>query len=568
MAKSRTIVGLDIGGHAVKAVWTVKRPGGYAVTRREILHLPLSDGNPMRIVKPWLEKHGISKLPVALGLAGSNCVIQTVLYPGDDPRTPAQAAGMEVDKFNDIASEQMNFGYATAHVAEDDRRLLLVMAKPNFVNEALELGPRLGVTVAEVVPIPVALYNGRVGTLGKDESVTAWVDVGHTATCVAIGDSKGLWFARVFATGGAAFTEALQSGNGLSASQADNLKMTSGALGMPDDERSTKLATVADRWLSELRSVMGSFRSQFRGYELGHIELVGGGALLSGLVDRVAEEFTLPVSQGAPASQAGRQDASDLFAVAEGAAATAQNSAVSQLSLLPEYVRDELVFREKKPYWIATGGAAALALAVFILGGLRSIGVAQKTLRKQEQELKQLNKLADRIDAADREIRNLLTRAEPVTILLEWGPRSRELITLVAKSLDPEDWISMVCDRRSYQTRPPGAETPATGRRTRLTSGLRDRRLASGVRRDKPDAESVMAARRPLSREFIVEGYTREPNLSTVRDLIRRLEADEMVEYADVIADDHLQEAGIFRAQPSDAALKLFTIEVRIKEAR
>lgn len=566
MGKVRTIVGLDLGAHAVKAVWAAKRPGGYTVTRREILHLPLSDGNPMRIVKPWLEKHGITKLPVAMGLPASSCVIQTVTYPLDDPRSAAQAAGMEVDKFNDIASEQMSFGYAPATVSEDDRRLLLVMAKPELISGVLQAGSQLGVTVAEVVPQPMALYNGRVGSLSKDDGITVWIDVGHVATSVAIGDSQGLLFARALAMGGAAFSEALQSGNGLSASQADNLKVTSCGLGMADEERAGKLAPVADRWISEVRSVMGAFHALFRGRELGRIELVGGGALLQGLVERVAAEFELPVAVGTPPDRSGRQDATDLFAVAEGLAATALHCGICPLSLLPEYVRDELVFRAKKPYWVATGVAAGVALAVFILGGLRSIGVAQRTLRKQERELKHLNKLADRIEAADREIQNLLTRAEPVTSLLEWGPRSRELITLVAASLDPADWISMVCDRRSYHTRPPSAEGPAKGRGTRLISGLRDRRLGGGSQRGKPNPEEMMAARRPLSREFIVEGYTPEGNLSTVRDLIRRLEAAPMVEYADVIADDHLQEAGTFRAQPVDPGLKLFTIEVRLKE--
>ena len=566
MAKSRTIVGLDIGAHAVKAVWAVKRSGGYAVTRREMLHLPLSDGNPMRIVKPWLEKNGISKLPVAVGMPGSDCVIQTVLFPSDDPRTASQAASMEVDKFNDIASEQMTFGYDTATVAGNDRRMLLVMAKPRIIDDALELGTRLGLTVAEVVPRPVALYNGRRGTLPKDDAVTAFIDVGHAATAVAIGDRKGLWFARTFPTAGGTFTDALQAGNALSASQADNFKVTTGALDMADKEQAAKLGRVADRWLSELRSVIGAYRGQFRDHAIARIELVGGGSLLKGLIARVETEFAVPVSIGAPAAQGGRSDAAEFFAVAEGLAAAGLSSATCKVSLLPEYVRDELVFREKKPYWIATAAAAGLVLAVFILGGLRSIGLEQKTLRKQQSELKHLNRLADKIDASDREMRNLLSRAKPLTGLLEWGPRSRELITLVAESLDPADWISMVCDRRSYQTRPPGAENAKPGRRTRMTSGLRDRRLTSGSRRQKGDPEAAMAERRPLSREFIVEGYTREPNLSTVRDLILRLEASDRVEYADLIADDLLQEAGIFRAQPDDAGLKLFTIEVRVKE--
>jgi len=570
MPKRGALIGLDLGAHSVKAAWVSLRAGGPQVTRTESLHIPLNEQDPDRLIRPWLESNGISRQPCALAIPGADTVFQSFQLAPDDPRTPTQAAGMEVDKFNDIASESMTYGFAAfvrkgATKAAAGRRLLLMMTRPAVLDGLLGRAEALGLHVADLVPAPAALYNLAQATASTPGEIDMVVNAGHTRTEVAVGSSDGMLFARSFRTGGLQVTEALRRGGGLSPSQADTFKMTRLAR-EEDPEARARIAPAVDLWINEIRNCLNAFRHQIRDPDLmpKRIILAGGAALLDGLVGRLGEAVELPVVPAGNVFAGVLPKKAELFTPAAGLAVTALEAGPLRISLLPEYARHELVFREKKPYWIASGVAVALAVGILIIGGVRTIGRQSAELQAAADLVSELERLAGRIEQREAIIQRLRRQSEPVSALLHMGPRYRDLINLVAESLDPQDWIAMICDEYSYYA--PADELGQQDTRRRpgsIRPGMRDPRLAPVA--DEPEKPETAKPPPPLPVRFIVEGYTPKDNLATVQDLIRRLMESDMVVKADLIYDDRKVPPDRFRTWATDARHQHFVVLVEME---
>jgi hypothetical protein len=138
-----------------------------------------------------------------------------------------------------------------------------------------------------------------------------------------------------------------------------------------------------------------------------------------------------------------------------------------------------------------------------------------------------------------------------VNRLVRAGPLMRDLVVTLADSIGDRDWISMVCDADSYfsyQPPPDAAKmTPA---------GMRERRRQKA--KTPPKGEDIVRHRR-----VIVEGFTRNPDLTSVRTLIEAIRAQKFIESADLLSDD-LEVA--FEAESGRFDARRFVIDVMLKE--
>jgi Tfp pilus assembly PilM family ATPase len=566
MGASNTVIGLDIGRHSVKAAWVESRLGGVSVTRTELLHVPLGDSNPMRVVGPWLEQLGIARHTCALAIHGGDCVVQAFSPQEDDPRPVADIVAMEVAKFNDIASTDMRYGSRFFKV-DQGRRILLVMVKPEHLDRVLEFGRMRHLRVGELLPTSSAISMLVSRYSATQSGTTVVIDIGHGGSSVAFCGAQGMLFSRSFRMGGEAFTEALREGYGLSISQADTFKVTKGRLDADDPQVRERLVKVADLLCSEVASCVSSFRSYFPtdGVQPERIVVCGGGTLLVGLGARLADALGLPLVPLSVASNGVLEDRQAGHAVAVGLAQSVVCGGDGVVSLLPEYMRDELVFRRKKPVWIAAGIVLALALGVFTLSVVRAIRQDRRELEAVRRAIKERQDLVARINRLEGQIAVYDARTKPLRECLGWGVAMRELITLVAESLEPEDWVSLICDADSYESVPLFDETPETQTRTvSRIGGMRDKRLlrVPPSRTEAPPKDMPQE----LPRRFVVEGYTRALDLASVKALVQRLKVrSDLVAAADLRFDDTVQPADWFRRYTAGAEYKRFSLEVTLR---
>lgn len=578
MSSRKTIVGLDFGTFSIKAAWVEKRGATVVLLRTEELQLPPDTQDPVRFITPWLEKHGIQRLSCAIAIPGSQTVFQPLRLELNDPRTAQQAADMEVASFNDMAGESMHHGAAMFEWTPGSRQMIMAMVRPGIVDKSLRGGAAFSLRLCDLVPSPVAAFNAVARSHGARPAPTLHVVLGHTTTDIAVGTAGGLLFARSFAIGGKSFSDAIIKARGGTAMQVERIKRSEAGLdaGSPLAEVLQPIATL---WLSQLRSSLAVYRGQFNGesFAVGDIVLCGGGAQLRGLESFVAERLSLPTTVFAEPT------VPPAFATAYGLALAGARAAVCPLSLLPQRMHDEIVFREKKPFWVAAGICASLSLAVFIVSGIRGISRERATVDAESRRIAELR----RIDTAVKTVRSAAeaTRdlGKPVLDLLQSGPLARELVTLVANSIHPDDWITMICDEAVYLPPPLPAETNAAVRAVR---GVRDVRrppalggtLGSPAKaRGLPvaGASAAPAPGRPAApvapnfTTFIIEGYTPDSDLVSVKELVRRLLASDLVSRADVLGDERVLPAALLGdTAPDELTRDLTHFVVRVEVHR
>ena len=265
------------------------------------------------------------------------------------------------------------------------------------------------------------------------------------------------------------------------------------------------------------------------------------------------------------------------FEVAYGLALTALQRGVAYLSLLPSDLKDEVVFRQKKPWWIASAVFVLGAMAIYTATGLILIHRDKELLDKEQQKLNKLEQIDRQIQMTRQQCQQIVTNTVPLDDLLLNGPLARDVLSLVASTVDPNDWITLFCDEKIYN---PEEQELEENERKEAAAPRRNtyslfRSMRTGNRRPNPAAPTRSAADEkpkkkemtdPLSSIFIVEGYTPEPSLKSVKEMIERLKTAPEVKRVDLRSDDKvLKPTGIPEFENEKLpSFRRFVIEIEV----
>ncbi|MDD4101580.1 MAG: pilus assembly protein PilM [Kiritimatiellae bacterium] len=570
------MIAVDVGTRSVKAVWVNLRGSTPVISRAETFSLPMDAEEPHKLISAWVESLGLSSHFCAVALPGSQAVFQGGRIMHNDPRTPEQVAAIDIAQFNEMAGDEMLHDvFAFEPEAEKgSRRYVMSMARPSAVNAAL-LETRLNrIRPADLIAAPVALHNAIEAVAGPHNEPWCYVNIGHAQSEVAVGLNNGLLFARSIPVGGKLFTEAVAQATALSPVQAEVRKHSDCGLN-DSDGCCEQLRAAADRWISQFNACMGVYRSQFQDRRLStaRIVLTGGGSQLKGLKEYLAEKLSVEIVlstelQGVKDRQ---NKISPIYDIAFGLAVTAMRAGPSYLSLLPEDLKDEVVFREKKPWWIAAAIFLTATMAVYSATGVILLKRDGQQLEEEREHLRRREQIDKRIQTVRVMCSQMLTNSVELNNLLMNGPLAREVLTLVASTVDPNDWITLFCDEKIYtpteQDSDANAPTAQAAARTPF-SLFRSLRPAP-----RPEVASTKDLSRkkdlldPISSVFIVEGYTPNPSLKSVREMIERLKTSPEIARVDLRSDDQvLAPIGITGLESEKLPnFQRFVIEIEVK---
>jgi Tfp pilus assembly PilM family ATPase len=545
----KTILGFDYGTHAIKVAWVESVRRGFHVARTETLRVPAGNGGSAAFVASWVEKNGLGKLPCVIGIPAQHVLFQPFAMQPDDPRTVEQAAGMEVARYSDMASEQMVHDAVAVKVSDHQKHVLLVMSRTSQVDQVLSNAGKFGLDVIDMVPSPVALYNAMEFRNQSRDAATLYINVGASCSEIAIGTGGGLLFARSFAIGGQMFTDAIARASNLTTAIAEERKVNATEAQPPG-----VLAPVMSLWIAELNACLAVYRNQFpeRRLHPARIVLAGGGACLRGFPDAVSAALNIPASRADSQPRSAPAENPMLFSVAAGLAQSGIGHVTSPIRLLPPRVRDELSFRRQKPWWIAAALVSAAILGVSVAAGVYDSKQWQALLTNQNASLARRQELARQFYHARLQADAIQGMAIPVGALLKTGVVVRELISLIAANKAREDWITLISDSAFYNT--PPTEAPPDGEAVAET---RERRTARKQPLEAPGAKRV--------ERVVVEGYTRTHDFTTVRDLIAAIQQAPYVEKADLLSDDRLVPPATERKLPGPE-VKPFAIEITLRK--
>ena len=579
MSQTKQIIAIDIGTRAAHAVWVSLHGAEPTVTRVESFALPLDEEEPHALISAWVEKLGIAKRFCVVALPGAQTVFQSGRIMHNDPRTPEQVAAMDIAQFNEMAGDTMAHDvFAFEPPFEMGvRRYLMSMARPSVIAGAIQDAALNHIRPFDLISAPVALHNAIETFAGDHEEPLCYVNIGHVQTEVAIGLKSGLLFARSIAVGGKVFTDAVSQATGLSPIQAEVRKHADCGL-RETDACFENLRVAADRWVSQFNACLGVYRSQFQDRRFNATRLVisGGGAQLKGLKEYLAAKLSIPVVSVAelpniPEAYRPHVGACD---IAFGLAVTALRKG-TYLSLLPDDLKDEVVFRAKKPWWI---GAAVLLTGSMALYSGTGVYLLQRDGALLDVERQQLQH-REHIDKRIQELKSIgaqtLTNSVPLTSLLMNGPLAREILSLVASTVDPNDWITLFCDEKIYNPKEQDSEKPAATPQAAVRnpfSLFRSLRptASTAAKPAVPDKKEPAAKKDlmdPLKSVFIVEGYTPNASLKSVREMIDRLKTSPAIARVDLRSDDQvLSPTGIPELEAEKIPnFRRFVIEIEVK---
>ncbi len=579
MAKLKQMVAIDVGARSVRAVWVQLRGATPVVTRAEPFSLPLDEDEPHKLIGAWIDKLGLTKQFCVIALPGAQTVFQSGRITHSDPRTPEQIAAMDIAQFNEMAGDEMAHDVFALEPSFElgIRRYIMSMARPSAISKAVQEAVLNHVRPADLIAAPVALHNAMEVLAGAHDEPWCYASIGHTQTDVAVGLPAGLLFARSMPVGGKMFTEAVAQATGLSPVQAEVRKHADCGL-RETDACFENLRAAADRWIAQFNACLGVYRSQLqdRRFNPSKIVLTGGVAQLKGFKEYLSLKLNLPVvtSSELPGVPEAYRPFAGTYDLAFGLAVTAMRAGPTYLSLLPDDLKDEVVFREKKPWWIVAAVLLTAAMAFYSVAGVYLLRRDGAQLDAERQRLLKREQIDKRIQELKALSAQMLTNSVPLTNILMNGPLSREVLTLVASTVDPNDWITLFCDENIYtpkeqkSEKQAAASQPAAARNPfSLFRSLRPAAKDAPAASEKKEPPVRKDLVEPLSSVFIVEGYTPNPSLKSVREMIERLKTSPDIARVDLRSDDQvLSPTGIPELEAEKIPnFRRFVIQIEVK---
>ena len=315
-SKTKSLVGLDIGSSAVK-VCELQQVGKGASARYRLQKLgqaPLSpdaivDGDIMdsnavaSAIRQVLAEQKIKAKDVAISVSGQQVMVKKVTFPLMNQAEFAESVRWEAESFfpagQGLDSYALDYYLIEERAQEGNMDVVLVACRKDKLESYVSCVAQAG-CVPKVVDVDVfALQNAyELNTMGggRDE-VVALVNLGATFTnlTMMVGGKSVFW--RDMAWGSSRFSEKLMEDWGLSREAAELLKRGLPADGHSAEEVQPSINAVSDAFADELGRTLDFFKSSFKVDRLDRVLLAGGGSLVHGLIEVLADRLRVSVDR-------------------------------------------------------------------------------------------------------------------------------------------------------------------------------------------------------------------------------------------------------------------------------
>ena len=335
--RSDSLVGLDIGSSAVKAVELTRAAGGYEVTAigsapvpfRSIVDGAIVDATAVTgAIRRAFETGGIRGRRVAASLSRNAVIVKRLTLPVLDRTELAASIGREAERHIPFDLEDVNLDYHLLdpesgtgdHGALD---VMLVAAKRETIARYTEVIGAAGCVPAVIDAGAFALQNAYAFNHGAAGRVVALLDVGASAITVNIVRGDRSVFTRDISTGGTACTEALQRELDLSFEAAERLKRRKSVPGCSAEDADPVVRAVGEQLLVEIQKTFDYYAAEAADERIDHIVLTGGASSADGFEAACGPRFDATVERLDPFRRVGLDAATAGDASRSGVAGTA-----------------------------------------------------------------------------------------------------------------------------------------------------------------------------------------------------------------------------------------------------
>jgi type IV pilus assembly protein PilM len=308
--RPRSLVGLDIGSSAIKAVELHPNGRGLEVAAFAAEPVPpdtIVDGtllDPAAVadcIRRLFARRGFTARDVVASLSGNAVIVKKIALPIMTDRELDDSIHWEAEQYIPFDIQDVNLDYQVldrggAGSGKTTMDVLLVAAKKEQIANYTSVIAQAGRAAVVVDVDAFALQNAYEANYGTDPStVVALLNAGASAINVNIVIGEQSVFTRDISLGGKAYTEALQKDLSLPFDLAEQAKC--GALAddvSPDDVRMVLRATT-ENVLLEIQKTFDFFKATTGIEHIDRIMVSGGASRVDGFAEALHERFATAV---------------------------------------------------------------------------------------------------------------------------------------------------------------------------------------------------------------------------------------------------------------------------------
>ena len=338
LRKPRSLVGLDIGSSAVKAI-ELKPQGknGYRVTAFAVEPIPpdtIVDGAIIDAVavadaiRRIFETKRFKSVEVVASLSGNAVIVKKIALPVMTPAELAESIQWEAEQYIPFDVQDVNIDYQVldgggAESGKQTMDVLLVAAKKDKIADYTGVIAQAGRTPVIVDVDAFAVQNCFETNYGSDAGVTVLLNAGASAINVNIVSGDQSLFTRDISVGGNAYTEAIQKEFGLAFDAAEEAKKGKPIDGVSNEDLQHVLHTMSEAVLLEVQKTFDFFKATTDAGRIDRVLVCGGASQVEGFTELIAERFDTPVERLNPFKTIGFDAASSKVSASADAVSTA-----------------------------------------------------------------------------------------------------------------------------------------------------------------------------------------------------------------------------------------------------
>jgi type IV pilus assembly protein PilM len=304
--KSKSLVGLDVGSSAVRAVELTKSKTGYQMTGFAYETLgpdSVVDGAIMdsrevaNVIKRLLAGGAFKSKGTAAGVSGHSVIVKRVILPVATEQEVSASIQFDAEQYIPFGLSEVNLDYQIIGPAQGNdpgMEVLLVAAKKDKIQNHTNVISMAGRS-ADVVDIEAfALQNAFEANYSVSPMATvALLNIGASLMNINITKGGMPLFIRDVPVGGNQYTDILQKELQLSFQEAEDLKL--GKTGGSEAEMvQPLLQSITDMLIMEVQKTFDFFRETYPHETITQVLICGGTAGTPGLAEKIEETFGYP----------------------------------------------------------------------------------------------------------------------------------------------------------------------------------------------------------------------------------------------------------------------------------
>ena len=309
--KPKSVVGLDIGSSAVKAVelkpagksgFKVAAFASEAIPPETIVDGAIVDGVAVAdAIRRIFDTKRFKGKDVIASVSGNAVIVKKISLPVMTEAELDESIHWEAEQYIPFDIQDVNLDYQILEngAGEPGKQMdvLLVAAKKDKIADYTGVIAQAGRSPVVVDIDAFAVQNCFESNYGLDAGVTVLLNAGASAINVNIVAGEQSLFTRDISVGGNAYTEAIQREFGLAFDVAEQVKRGQSVEGLPFDDVRPVLRTVSETVMLEISKTFDFFKATTSLDRIDRILICGGTSRVDGFTELLAERFGAPVER-------------------------------------------------------------------------------------------------------------------------------------------------------------------------------------------------------------------------------------------------------------------------------